>query len=882
MTRRPPPRHQIPQLPSRTLRAVGILSLAALVLLAVTVHAVPTALADAPTRTASSNGPPITCPHEKLCVQMARAPTGDAVDVAILTSVAGWIAVGLGSSMGRADVLMLWQESGKWTVSHRHSTARTLPPAARNQNAHVVSATPADSATGMATVVVRRPIAAEAPGDLAFENTDQWFVWALYDSEGVSASALPFHEAYGSFQYNALAYASPEAVPKPEPTPTPSKGEVPVEGEAPAKDVAPVVKRPLEVAEKCVDPMLCVSMHVVPESDGNAVDMTIRTSVKGWVAIGLGSNMRQADVLMLWRESGKWTVSHRHSTARTLPGVAQFQNANVTSVIPADVPGGMTMIVVRRPAKADHSLDQAFVDQDQPFIWAYADREDVSATHLPFHNKWGKFMYNALAQRGALASAPAPTPAPALAPVPAPPAVPAVPAPDEQPHKKRPELRLVDKAVEVCPHERLCVRMARAGKSHDKDVELVVKTDIKGWVAVGLGSSMQKADVLMLWRENGKWTVSHRHSTARLLPLPAPHANVHVVASTADTVTLRRPIAAKHDRDMAFENATQSFVWAFFDGDNVSAQRLPFHDAYGTFEYNAFAVPVDEEVTATPTPTPAPPATTAAPTPAPTVAIPPPPPALPTSKSGLTSDGSYTYEEQPEDAGATEKGPSAVAEASESNAEIEMAIRDEMFRRTMLTVHAVVMSVAWTGASFAGISIARFMKHRLPTKWFPLHRAVFLLVAALTVTGTAAALVATPTGAHFHGKHGKLGLALVVGTLLQTALGFVIDALFDAERARAPWWDKVHWVLGMSLGVAGPANVFLGHGAWGTATTWVAVHAVVVAAAVAGFIWAQCTIGQQHEHDPAVRRVGAKVSYSLLQEGQAPPTANQIIPLNTM
>ncbi|KNE71661.1 hypothetical protein AMAG_16216 [Allomyces macrogynus ATCC 38327] len=510
-------------------------------------------------------------------------------------------------------------------------------------------------------------------------------------------------------------------------------------------------------ARTCVDDTLCVAMQ--PANNGASVDVTIATTAAGWTGIGIGEGMTSADCLIVWQQAGQWTVSRRYASGYTTPAVAATQNVEIVS-------SNATSVTVRRPATLSATAqDHSFTDSSQSFIYAYSDTP-VTGNVLGMHDARGTFSYNALA---AAAKAP-----------------PKVHSPNEDegdgdgdgvPETPVSVAGTSGAPPVLCVAPKLCVAMAAVPGTGGKFVDVRLNTTVTdGWVAVGIGASMASADCLMAWRETGRWVVSRRYSTGRTTPRAAPTQSVRIVASTTDSVTLRRPAAlsadAQHDR--SFQDTAQTFIWAVADGRATSASSLGKHQDAGVFTYNA-----------------------------------------------LAADGSA--------AGAAVVGVGAN-------------------RAAMLIAHGVLMAVAWSVVSFMGIYAARFLKNIRPKSWFPIHRALLTLVVVLTLIAFAIAVAATD-GAHFSSIHGALGLAVVVLSVMQALLGVAIDKWFDPTRSRAPWHDKLHWVLGYIVAVLAPANVFLGHFAIESATWVLALNGAVVGAAVGVFVWAQVKIGQQHEHD---------------------------------
>lgn len=126
------------------------------------------------------------------------------------------------------------------------------------------------------------------------------------------------------------------------------------------------------------------------------------------------------------------------------------------------------------------------------------------------------------------------------------------------------------------------------------------------------------------------------------------------------------------------------------------------------------------------------------------------------------------------------------------------------------------MILGWLILAPSGVLVGRFGRTLFPARWFPTHRVIqssafiaifigfFLAVGAISVT---------PVG-HFSDKHMKLGLALVILLLCQSALGQICHALFRKERLRRPVQNWAHVLLGLALIGLSVWEVHLGLEEW--------------------------------------------------------------------
>ncbi|KAJ1502697.1 hypothetical protein HMI56_002555 [Coelomomyces lativittatus] len=165
-------------------------------------------------------------------------------------------------------------------------------------------------------------------------------------------------------------------------------------------------------------------------------------------------------------------------------------------------------------------------------------------------------------------------------------------------------------------------------------------------------------------------------------------------------------------------------------------------------------------------------------------------------------------------------------------------------------IHAICMATAWSICSFSGAFIARYMKHILSTAWFKLHILFFTLVLLLSVGGFVTIFLEKKGKGvpHFTTPHGKFGLSILIGMVVQFILGIVIDRLFSAQRRKIPFRDKLHWFLGYIMILAGAACVIYGHIIINASTIlYLAINAGVIVLGFFAFAFGEYQYGQQHD-----------------------------------
>ncbi|EGF84250.1 hypothetical protein BATDEDRAFT_22118 [Batrachochytrium dendrobatidis JAM81] len=171
---------------------------------------------------------------------------------------------------------------------------------------------------------------------------------------------------------------------------------------------------------------------------------------------------------------------------------------------------------------------------------------------------------------------------------------------------------------------------------------------------------------------------------------------------------------------------------------------------------------------------------------------------------------------------------------------------------SILRAHGIMMFVAWTISPAIGIFIARYMKDRLGVWWFRLHVFFMFFVTGLLTIAAIILVVLYKTPPHFtNGFHRSFGLAIAIVMIIQIILGVICDRMFSPNRTSIPIWDKLHWIFGRSLAVAGMINIITGMSMLQSIGYVVTVgtkagYGVIVGCILIGFIVAEVMLGQIH------------------------------------
>eukprot|EP00004_Rigifila_ramosa_P011889 TRINITY_DN2547_c1_g1_i1.p1 TRINITY_DN2547_c1_g1~~TRINITY_DN2547_c1_g1_i1.p1 ORF type:complete len:553 (+),score=112.82 TRINITY_DN2547_c1_g1_i1:304-1962(+) len=122
-------------------------------------------------------------------------------------------------------------------------------------------------------------------------------------------------------------------------------------------------------------------------------------------------------------------------------------------------------------------------------------------------------------------------------------------------------------------------------------------------------------------------------------------------------------------------------------------------------------------------------------------------------------------------------------------------------------LHAMLMVVSYPVCMTFGVFIARYLKSVV--WWFKVHILLQSFAVATAVAGFGLAF--DVVAEHFDSTHAKMGYFVVGGTVLQVAIGWLADYLYDENRKTIPFWpDKTHWWIGRLTILASWATVILG------------------------------------------------------------------------
>ncbi|KAJ3354325.1 hypothetical protein HDU83_005480 [Entophlyctis luteolus] len=305
----------------------------------------------------------------------------------------------------------------------------------------------------------------------------------------------------------------------------------------------------------------------------------------------------------------------------------------------------------------------------------------------------------------------------------------------------------------------------------NKTATITVFSTLQGWVGIGTGAQMAGSTMFIGWNNASATVISQRAATGEIAPSYNPSP---IFTQVGVPASISIP-----------PSATIVFAIMFPDSANIV--------------FNSTATPLIYAGSNTPPSTPASAGS----------AIPPHDTrgavALDVSTAGTATAGTATDDESPGSA-------------------------------TRIALHSAAMFVAWGVLPAAGIFVARYLKTRWGHRWFLSHVGLMCFgVPACMIVGLAAVELGR-VGPRFAGSpHAILGAVIAFGIFpLQIVLGFVSNALFDAQRRCVPWWDRLHWYVGRGVVVLAIAQIQLGLLLGAFPVVWTVLLWVWVVAVAAG------------------------------------------------
>jgi len=303
-----------------------------------------------------------------------------------------------------------------------------------------------------------------------------------------------------------------------------------------------------------------------------------------------------------------------------------------------------------------------------------------------------------------------------------------------------------------------CKDVCFYSKQVGRNIEFRIEAPQKyAWVAVGLGSSMSKAEVFLGQLIDGVPSITRRVASGYSEPRLAPTQDLTLVKESSGLIggnqvyTFTRSATASPagGSEVSITSNTQSLIWAVRSGS--PGKSISKHSEVGKESGNLLA-----------------------------------------SSAAFTGQSSAFNEKS-----------------------------SLFSSETMVKIHGWTMIVAWLILAPVAIASARFFKGLLGDKWFKIHWILLGAAMVLTIVGFSfiVARVNRSGQSHFSpsnyntavgGIHVIAGLIIFILTVIQVVSGYLIDKWFNPSRKSIPISDKFHWWLGRSLFTFALINVMIG------------------------------------------------------------------------
>ncbi|KAJ3227154.1 hypothetical protein HDU81_006876 [Chytriomyces hyalinus] len=317
-------------------------------------------------------------------------------------------------------------------------------------------------------------------------------------------------------------------------------------------------------------------------------------------------------------------------------------------------------------------------------------------------------------------------------------------------------------SAKYCIDGTSCIVIVR--DSLTKLANVTVYSSLKGWAAIGTGSAMAGSTMFVGWRNDGKSVISQRSSSGHSLPSAVASGKTTFIPidsppSIQIPSTANTFFSFQVPESMNFVQTSGSSNFIFAGSDAAPSDKS---NSASDFSMHSF-------------------------------------------KTAFSLDLSQL--------GAASTGVTATANPS---------------RATMILVHGILMFVGFAVVMPLAIFIARYMKLRWSSSWFYIHVLLMTIGAGgLMIAGLVCVewILGLDSSAFVrNGAHGILGAAIIFGLYpVQVLLGVVCNTLYNNQRTRVPWWDRLHHWIGRLIGLAAIVNMYLGINLWSNGSLGYAV-----------------------------------------------------------
>eukprot|EP00002_Diphylleia_rotans_P009567 TRINITY_DN19957_c0_g1_i1.p1 TRINITY_DN19957_c0_g1~~TRINITY_DN19957_c0_g1_i1.p1 ORF type:complete len:377 (+),score=87.59 TRINITY_DN19957_c0_g1_i1:50-1180(+) len=155
-------------------------------------------------------------------------------------------------------------------------------------------------------------------------------------------------------------------------------------------------------------------------------------------------------------------------------------------------------------------------------------------------------------------------------------------------------------------------------------------------------------------------------------------------------------------------------------------------------------------------------------------------------------------------------------------------------------IHGMLMLIGWGFLVPVAIILARFFKS-IGHLWYQLHVALLLVAYGLIIAGFAVIVDSKGGEMEFEmgaeGAHVVCGIISFIFLLVQPAIGFYADHVYDPKRTEVPLWpDKVHAYIGRTAFLLATITICIGLKLIGGSAAWYISYAVVSGLFIVAFV----------------------------------------------
>ncbi|KAI9353229.1 hypothetical protein DFJ73DRAFT_828724 [Zopfochytrium polystomum] len=569
----------------------------------------------------------------------------------------------------------------------------------------------------------------------------------------------------------------------------------------------------------CNGGTICVSGE--RDVRANTITFTLSSSTSGWVAFGTGSRMAGSTMFVAYADgNGGTTLSQRQGGGHYDPSVVGNSFSIVSTPSTAQVAGSVSV-----------SFSRSMDGIGSSFIWAVSgsrpSNPGSTSASIREHDSYGYFSLDFTPSeppKTTSSSTNVAATTSVISTTTSPSSMTSSASPIPSPTSTQNVTAATVPSSGICvasfcdPTNTFCVHGQRDFAANV--VTFTVTSRSPGWVGIGIGSTIMSGAVMYVGYNNGaNVTLSQRTASG--------HDDPTVVPST---FTLLPSIPTATSTNLTVDNAAK-IAFSF----NRTADS-PISSGGSTKFIYAFSSKA---------------------------------PANPASSSSsiVEHDAYGSFALDLSTAGTTSNGEAVSAGYPTS-----------LSRDTLLTLHGVMLFLAWAVFPAVGIFTARYLKNQLGHNWYRIHLASLGVgTVAFTILGLLFVELSLPNGtpnrflSQKDSAHRPIGVALSLALLpAQVILGYISNGLWKPDRTAIPWWDQLHWWVGRSTVLLAVIELYLGLVLYSTSVVVMVLYWLWIAVVVIVFALGQWRFGVVHHVAGSTPSTADKVEEGTAVRASAP------------